>query len=75
MALRMILNRRKQEQTRARLAAVGKKEVQGLAVVGQVAHPEVGQSAGGGAAHIGDGDQVQAAGGLDHCYGDRVFCR
>ena len=51
--------------------AVGQKEVQGLAVVGQVAHPEVGQSAGGGAAHIGDGDQVQAAGGLDHCYGDR----
>ena len=26
MALRMILNRRKQEQTRARLAAIGKKE-------------------------------------------------
>ena len=28
MALRMILNRRKQEQTRARLAAVGKKEAE-----------------------------------------------
>ena len=28
MALRMILNRRKQEQTRARLAAIGKKEAE-----------------------------------------------